>query len=76
METWTIDDRRRVQLLCAVAAAALLAGTSNAAAPSDWLSLGSKHWAPTITSKPGIGTAHAVTEARVTRKEIAGWCAN
>lgn len=56
--------------------AALIARGSDAVAESDWLSLGSKHWAPTITAKSGIGTAHAVAEARVTRKEIQGWCAN
>ena len=66
-------DRR---LLCAVAAMVLLARAGDAAEQYDWLSLGSKHWAPTITSKSGVGTAHAVAEAKVTREEIEGWCAN
>lgn len=59
----------------ALAAAAVFAGSTGAAA-ADWLSLGSKHWAPTVTSKSGIGTANAAAEAKVTREEIAGWCAN
>jgi hypothetical protein len=52
------------------------ATVSAAAAPAEWLSLGSKHWAPTVIKKSGIGTANAVAEAKVTRKEIEGWCAN
>ncbi len=43
---------------------------------SEWLALGSKHWAPTVVSKSGIGTANAVAEARVTRESIRGWCEN
>lgn len=61
----------RIPLLIAVAAA--LVPTS---AESESLSLGSKHWAPTVVSKSGIGTANAVAEARVMREEIEGWCAN
>ncbi len=57
-------------------AAAVLAGAAMGAAQTEWLSLGSKHWAPTVISKSGIGTDHAVAEARVTRQEIEGWCAN
>ena len=41
-----------------------------------WLSLGAKGWAPTVTSTSGIGTAHAVAEAKATRQDIADWCAN
>jgi len=52
------------------------AAPSAAAAPAEWLSLGSKHWAPTVVSKFGIGTANAVAEAQVTRQEIEAWCAN
>lgn len=59
----------------AFAAAAVLI-PSIAAGQSGSLSLGSKHWAPTVTSKSGIGTANAVAEAKVTRQEIEGWCAN
>jgi len=44
--------------------------------PDEFLSLGSKEWAPTVTLKSGIGTAAAMAEAKVTRKEIEGWCAN
>lgn len=59
----------------ALAAAAAFVGSTGAAS-ADWLSLGSKHWAPTVTSKSGIGTANAAAEAKVTREEIGGWCAN
>jgi hypothetical protein len=58
---------------------ALLAATNAgiaAAAEREWLSLGSKHWSPTVISKSGIGTANASAEARVTREAIEGWCAN
>ena len=58
------------------AAAALLVVGSAAGAEAESLSLGSKGWAPTVISKSGIGTANAVAEAKVTRKEIEGWCAN
>ncbi len=51
-----------------------LAGTARAEA--EWLSLGSKHWAPTVFRKSGIDTANAVAEARVTREVIRGWCEN
>ena len=59
----------------ALVAVAMWAGSTGAPA-ADWLSLGSKHWAPTVTSKTGIGTANAAAEAKVTREEITGWCAN
>lgn len=60
----------------AVAVTIVLTGSAAAVAQNDWLSLGSKHWAPTVTSKSGIGTANATAEAKVTRKKIEGWCAN
>lgn len=63
-------------LLVAAASAVVLWATTGAGATDEWLALGSKHWAPTITSKSGIGTAHAVAQAKVTRGEIEGWCAN
>src|SRR4029077_14258653 len=66
----------RGRLLLVVGVATLIARGGDALGGSEWLSLGSKYWAPTITSKSGIGTAHAVAEAHVTRKEIEGWCAN
>lgn len=46
------------------------------AANGEWLSLGSKHWSPSVFSKSGIGTSNARAEARVTREEIQGWCEN
>lgn len=45
-------------------------------AQQEWLSLGSKHWAPTVVSKSGIGTANAVAEARVMRESVRAWCEN
>ena len=59
-----------------VLAATVALASSTIAAAADWLSLGSKHWAPMVTSKSGIGTANAAAEAKVTRDEIVGWCAN
>lgn len=64
-------QRQILAILAAVAAPGV-----GLAASGEWLSLGSKHWAPTVVSKSGIGTANAVAEARVTRDEIAGWCEN
>jgi hypothetical protein len=55
---------------------AIAAGALNGARAAEHLALGSKHWAPTIFKKSGIGTDQAVADARVTREEIEGWCAN
>lgn len=65
---------RHSRSLALAMAAGFVGSTSVGAA--EWLSLGSKHWAPAVTSKSGIGTANATAEAKVTREEIAGWCAN
>jgi hypothetical protein len=55
----------------------LVLGPSNACAgESGWLSLGAKGWSPSITSKSGIGTAHATAEAKATRQDIVDWCAS
>ena len=66
----------KIARIFALVAAAVLAGAAMAAAQTESLSLGSKHWAPTVISKSGIGTANAMAEAKVTRQEIEGWCAN
>ncbi|MEO6025673.1 MAG: tudor domain-containing protein [Candidatus Binatia bacterium] len=56
---------------------ALVLGSSTAyAGESGWLSLGAKGWSPSITSKSGIGTAHATAEAKATRQDIVDWCAS
>jgi hypothetical protein len=52
------------------------AGMAGAGVQTEWLSLGSKRWAPTVVSKSGIGTANARVQAKVTRQEIEGWCAS
>jgi len=67
----------RATKLCVLAAGtAVLAMGATPAVAQEWLSRGSKDWAPTVISKSGIGTANATAEARVTRQEIEGWCAN
>lgn len=43
-------------------------------AEADWLPLCGKCMTPTIFSKSGIGTAHAVAEARVTYKNAKDHC--
>ncbi len=58
--------------------AAMLSGGAAVAAGADMgtLALCSKCVSPSIFSKSGIGTANAVAQARITRAEIEGWCAN
>lgn len=63
-------------MLILAAIAGLSLPGAPAAAELGHLSLGSKHWAPSISSLTGAGTANAVAVARVTRQEIEGWCAN
>jgi len=58
----------------ALAAMSIVAGAG--AAEMDWLSLCSKCLSPGITSKSGIGSANAVAEGKITRREAEGWCAN
>ena len=60
------------------AMAAMLSGGGAVAAGADMgtLALCSKCVNPSIFSKSGIGTANAVAQARITRAEIEGWCAN
>lgn len=56
-----------------------LAGQMLCAGPgtaSDWLALCSKCVNPTIFSLTGEDTANARAQARITRAEIEGWCAN
>lgn len=53
----------------------LLAGAGEAQ-NADWLALCSKCLNPSVTSKFGIGTAHAVAEARISRADAKGWCEN
>lgn len=68
---------RRIGRWAIGAAAALgLACAAAHAAQSEWLSLCSKCLSPSITSKSGIGTAHATAEARITRQDAVDWCEN
>jgi hypothetical protein len=54
----------------------LACGATALAQSGEWLSRGAKGWAPTVTKKSGIGTSHAVAEAKATRADIQGWCEN
>lgn len=74
--TLSASGLTRALLPIAAVAVALALAADAAANQHEWLSLGAKHWAPTVVSKSGIGTADAVAEARATRQEIEGWCAN
>ncbi len=56
-----------------VALALLCTGTM---ATAEWLALCSKCANPTIFSLTGADTGNAVAQARITREEIEGWCAN
>jgi hypothetical protein len=58
------------------ATTAALACPAAAAAEMDWLALCGKCLSPSIISKSGIGTANAVAEGRITRRDAEGWCAN
>ena len=42
----------------------------------EWIPLCSKCLAPSISSKSGIGTVHAVAEGKVTLKDAQEWCAS
>jgi hypothetical protein len=47
-----------------------------ALAEGEWLSVCGKCLSPSVTSKSGIGTANAVAEGRITRKDAERWCAS
>jgi hypothetical protein len=64
---------RRIAVLAALAAGVVLLG---GAGDLGWLAICSKCASPTIFSKTGAGTANAVAQARMTREELADWCAN
>ncbi len=61
-------------LLRGLCAGVLLCAGSDGAA--EWLALCSKCLNPTIFSLTGADTANALAQARITRSEIEGWCAN
>lgn len=56
-------------------AAAIASIAAAAMAQSGWLSQCSKCPSPAITRSSGLGTANAVAEAKMTRKELESWCA-
>lgn len=64
--------KRLVALGLAAVAACLL----GAAGDMGWLSVCSKCASPTVFATSGLGTANAVAQARMTRQELADWCAN
>jgi hypothetical protein len=45
-------------------------------AAAEWLALCSRCVSPTVFSLTGADTANALAQARITRAEIEGWCAN
>ena len=53
-----------------------LALAISALGQSEWLSQCGQCLSPSVYSKSGIGTSHAVAEAKVTRKDAEGWCEN
>lgn len=69
-------SRRTMKLFLGTAGATVISTSAMLAVAQDWLSRGSKDWAPAVVSRSGIGTANAVAEGRVARREIEGWCAN
>ena len=75
-ETRTRERMRSGCLRKGFFVAAAAAVTLTGAVGAEQLSLGAKHWAPTIFKQSGTGTANAMAEAKVTRAEIEGWCAN
>lgn len=64
-----------VRGLCAGLCAGLLLCASTGMA-AEWLAICSKCVSPTIFSLTGADTANARAQARITRAEIEGWCAN
>lgn len=62
------------RIWCSAIAAGLLA--LGAGVHAEWLALCSKCVNPTIFSQTGTDTANALAQARITREEIEGWCAN
>jgi len=53
-----------------------LAAQQNHVAANQWIPLCSKCLTPSITSKSGLGTDHAVAEGKVTLKDTQQWCAS
>jgi hypothetical protein len=68
--------RIRCTAITVLAGLVMFGAATIAGAQTDWLALCSKCVNPTIFSKSGIGTARAMAEARITRAEVQGWCAN
>ncbi len=66
---------RRIRALASTAVVAL-AAFGSAGAAAQWLALCSKCVNPTIFSLTGADTTNAVAQARITREQIEGWCAN
>ncbi len=66
---------RRIQALASTAILAL-AALGSTGATAEWLALCSKCVNPTIFALTGTDTTNASAQARITRQEIEGWCAN
>jgi hypothetical protein len=64
-----------VTILTAVLTAVSATSAASAAA-LETLSLCGQCLNPSVSSKTGIGTSHAIAEARITREDAASWCSN
>ena len=68
--------RRLTARLATAVAAIAMAAPAAEQAQYDWLSLCGKCLSPSITSKSGIGTSHAVAEGKISRRDAEEWCAS
>jgi len=54
--------------------ASALAASATSQHQQEWLALCNQCLSPSVTSKSGIGTDHAVVEGKVTRRDAEMWC--
>ena len=66
---------RQAKTIRGCTSALLLLSAATAQKQQEWLSLCGQCLSPSVTSKSGIGTDHAVVEGRVTRRDAEMWCA-
>lgn len=74
--TWNLRLFRGAASTRRGACAAVLLLSASAMAPAEWLALCSQCVNPTIFALTGTDTPNAKAQARITRQEIEGWCAN
>jgi hypothetical protein len=66
----------RKWLAVTVVGLVMLGMATTVSATAEWLALCGQCVNPTIFSQSGIGTSHAVAEARIMRAEVESWCVN